>query len=110
MSKIALLFPGQGSHFVGMGQDIYNEFVIAKAVFEEANDVSGFDIKKICFSGNLLEVNSMENMFPGLYIVCVALFKVYMQEIGVAPGYMAGHSLGEYAALTCSGALNYADA
>lgn len=110
MSKIALLFPGQGSHFVGMGQDIYNEYAVAKAVFEEANDVLGFDIKKICFSGNLLELNSMENMFPGLYIVCVALFKVYMQEIGVAPGYLAGHSLGEYAALTCSGALNYADA
>ena len=110
MSKIALLFPGQGSHFVGMGQDIYNEYAVAKAVFEEANDVLGFDIKKICFSGNLLELNSMENMFPGLYIVCVALFKVYMQEIGVAPQYSAGHSLGEYAALTCSGALNFADA
>lgn len=110
MSKVVLLFPGQGSHFVGMGRDIYDEYAVAKAVFEEANDVLGFDITKICFSGNLLELNSLENMFPGLYIVCVALFKVYMREIGVAPQYSAGHSLGEYAALTCSGALNFADA
>ncbi len=110
MIKIALLFPGQGSHFVGMGQDIYNDYAVAKAVFEEANDVLGFDIKKICFSGNLLELNSMENMFPGLYIVCIALFKVYMQEIGVEPQFSAGHSLGEFAALTSSGALSFADA
>jgi [acyl-carrier-protein] S-malonyltransferase len=109
MSKIALLFPGQGSHFVGMGQDIYNEYAVAKTVFEEANDVLGFDIKKICFSGNLMELNSMENMFPGLYIVCMALFKVYIQEVGVAPQFLAGHSLGEYAALTCSGGLTFAD-
>jgi [acyl-carrier-protein] S-malonyltransferase len=109
MSKIALLFPGQGSHFVGMGRDIYDEYPVARAVFEEANDVLGFDIAKICFSGNLLELNSLENMFPGLYTVCVALFKVYMREIGVPPQYSAGHSLGEYAALTCSGALNFAD-
>jgi [acyl-carrier-protein] S-malonyltransferase len=110
MSEVALLFPGQGSHFVGMGRDIYDEYPVAKAVFEEANDVLGFDIAKICFSGSLLEVNSLENMFPGLYIVCVALLKVYMQEIGVTPKYLAGHSLGEFAALTCSGALDFADA
>lgn len=110
MSNIALLFPGQGSHFVGMGRDIYQEFAVAKAIFEEANEVLGFDIAQICFSGSLLELNSLENMFPGLYIVAVALFHVYMQEVGVAPQFMAGHSLGEYAALTCSGALNFAEA
>jgi [acyl-carrier-protein] S-malonyltransferase len=110
MNKTALLFPGQGSHFVGMGRDLYNEYEVAKRVFEEANDVLGYDITKICFEGNLLKLNSLENMFPGLFIVCVALFKVYMQEMGVSPQYSAGHSLGEYAALTCSGALEFADA
>lgn len=110
MNRIALLFPGQGSHFVGMGRDLYQEYEVARQVFEEANDVLGYDIAKICFEGNLLQLNSLENMFPGLVVVCVALFKVYMQEIGVAPQYSAGHSLGEYAALTCSGALKFADA
>jgi [acyl-carrier-protein] S-malonyltransferase len=109
MNNIALLFPGQGSHFVGMGRDLYNEYEVAKRVFEEANDVLGYDIAKICFEGNLLKLNSLENMFPGLVVVCVALFKVYMQEIGVVPKYSAGHSLGEYSALTCSGALEFAD-
>lgn len=109
MNKVALLFPGQGSHFVGMGRDLYNEYEVAKRVFEEANDVLGYDIAKICFEGNLLKLNSLENMFPGLVVVCVALFKVYMQEIGIIPQFSAGHSLGEYAALTCSGALEFAD-
>lgn len=110
MNGVALLFPGQGSHFVGMGRDLYSEYAVAKQVFEEANDVLGYDLTKICFEGNLLKLNSLENMFPGLFIVCMALFKVYQQEIGITPHYAAGHSLGEYAALTCAGALNFADA
>lgn len=110
MSKAALLFPGQGSHFVGMGRDLYSQYPSARQVFEEANDVLGYDITKICMEGNLLQLNSLENMFPGLVTVCVAFFKAYMQEIGVPPQYSAGHSLGEYAALTCSGALKFADA
>lgn len=109
MNKVALLFPGQGSHFVGMGRDLFDKYGVAKQVFEEANDVLGYDITKICFEGSLLELNSLENMFPGLVMVCVALFKVNMLEIEIVPQFSAGHSLGEYAALTCAGALKFAD-
>lgn len=110
MNDVALLFPGQGSHFVGMGQDLYRDYNIVKEAFEEANDILGYDIKKICFEGNLFILNNLDNMFPALLTVCVSLFRVYMQEIGSVPQFSAGHSLGEYAALTCSGALDFADA
>lgn len=110
MNNVAIIFPGQGSHFVGMGRDLYDKHDVARQLFNEANDVLGYDIAKICFEGGLLKLNSLENMFPGLFIVCVALYKVYSQKLGIVPRYIAGHSLGEYAALTCSGALNFTDA
>ena len=110
MNEVAIIFPGQGSHFVGMGRDLYDKYDVARQLFKEANDVLGYDIAKICFEGGLLKLNSLENMFSGLFIVCVALYKVYLQELGIVPRYIAGHSLGEYAALTYSGALNFDDA
>lgn len=110
MEKIALLFPGQGSHFVGMGKSIYDQHEIARHTFEEAGDVLGFDLAKLCFEGSLAELTRACHAHPGLLTVSVALFRVYMKELGVAPSYCAGHSLGEYAALTCAGGLRFPDA
>jgi [acyl-carrier-protein] S-malonyltransferase len=110
MEKIAFLFPGQGSHYVGMAKTLYDQFEIAKQTFEEANDVLGFDLANICFTGSLLELNKMPNMFPAILVSSVASFRVYIQEIGVLPQFCAGHSLGEYSALTCAGVISYADA
>lgn len=110
MNHIAVVFPGQGSHFVGMGKDLYEQYEVVRRLFEEANDILGYNITQICFEGNLLKLNSLENMFPALFMVSTAMFQVYMLESGTAPKLGAGHSLGEYAALTCSGALDYADA
>ena len=110
MNEIAVIYPGQGSHFVGMGRDLHDQYEVVRQLFEEANDVLGYNITQICFEGNLLKLNSLENMFPALFMVSVAMFKAYMIEIGITPKYSAGHSLGEYAALTCAGALDFADA
>ncbi|MBK3493952.1 ACP S-malonyltransferase [Viridibacillus sp. YIM B01967] len=110
MKKIALLFPGQGSQYLGMGKNYYDSFHTVRTVFEEANDTLGFDLKKLCFEGSLEELSKTNNTQPTLLAVSVAYYKVYMQEIGIIPKYAAGHSLGEFSALTCSGAITFSDA
>lgn len=109
MNKIAMVFPGQGSQYVGMGKDLYQDFKVVREVFEEANDVLGFDLKKLCFEGDLEELTKTENTQPAILTLSVGTFKAYMQEIGIEPAFCAGHSLGEYSALTCSGAFCFAD-
>jgi [acyl-carrier-protein] S-malonyltransferase len=110
MKKLALLFSGQGSQFAGMGKTLHDGFPVAKQVFEEANDYLGFDLKKLCFEGGTEELAKTENTQPAILTVSFAAFKVYMEEIGVEPFYLAGHSLGEISALTCSGAIKFKDA
>ncbi len=110
MSKLAFLFPGQGSQYVGMGKAFWNDFTIAKHLFEEANETLGFDLKQMCFNGSSMELTQTLNAQPAILTVSVIAFQIYMQEIGVEPVYAAGHSLGEYSALVCSGKLAFADA
>lgn len=110
MEKIAFLFPGQGSHYVGMAKNIYEQFTIAKQTFEEANDILGVDLSKLCFDGPLGELTKAENAHPAILTSSVASFRVYMQELGIVPQFCAGHSLGEYSALTCAGAIKFSDA
>lgn len=109
MKKSVLLFPGQGSQYVGMGKKLYKEFEIARQTFEEANDVLGFDLKKVCFEGSMEELTKTENTQPVILTTSMAAFRVYMKEIGIKPSILAGHSLGEISALTCSGAINFRD-
>lgn len=110
MDKIAFLYPGQGAQHIGMGQILCEEFDIAGKTFEEASDYIGFDLKKICFEGSMSELNKLENMFCSILTCSVAAFRVYMKEIGLLPEFTAGHSLGEYSALTCSGAMEFSHA
>lgn len=110
MSNIALLFPGQGSQIIGMGRDFWNHFGVARHLFEEASDAISFDLKKLCFEGNMNELTLTMNAQPALLTVSVIAFQIYMQEIGVKPAYMAGHSLGEYSALVCTGVLSFREA
>ncbi len=110
MKKIVLLFPGQGSQYVKMGKALYEEFASAKQVFEEANDALGFDLKKLCFEGDQDELTKTENAQPAILTASVAAYKIYMEQVGILPVCAAGHSLGEYSALTCSGVIDFSDA
>lgn len=110
MKGLAFIFPGQGAQKIGMGQELAEQFPIARQTFEEANDALGFDLQQLCFTGDIDELTKTENTQPAIVTVSVAAFRVYMQEVGVYPQFTAGHSVGEYSALVAAGALSLADA
>jgi [acyl-carrier-protein] S-malonyltransferase len=110
MKKIAFLFPGQGSQYVGMGKDFYNQFKIAKEVFEEADDALHLSISRLCFEGPEETLKLTENTQPAILTTSVAALKVLQNEKGIHPKCAAGHSLGEYSALVLSEALSFKEA
>lgn len=109
MAKIAFLFPGQGSQYVGMGKDLYEGFPVAKDVYEEANEVLGFDLAKVCFEGPEEELKKTKNTQPAIMVHCVAAMRLLLNE-GITPHIAAGHSLGEYTAHVAAGSLAFQDA
>lgn len=109
MSKIAFLFPGQGSQFAGMGKALAAQYPAAARVFKEADDALGFEISKLCFEGPDEALKLTENTQPALLTVSIAAYEV-LKEKGLRPDYVAGHSLGEYSALVAAGSLRFADA
>lgn len=109
MSKIAFVFPGQGSQTIGMGQDLYEKYDIAKTLLKKADDVLGFSIKDLCFNGPEEELRKTYNTQPAILTVSVICHEV-LKEHGIFPEIVAGHSLGEYSALVAAGALNFEDA
>lgn len=110
MEKLALVFSGQGSQYVGMAKKLYEQYDTVRQTFNEAQKVLGFDLAKLCFEGNSKELTKTENTQPAILTMSVAQFRVYMEEFGVKPEFLAGHSLGEYAALVCAGAIGFTDA
>jgi len=107
---IAFLFPGQGSQHAGMGKDLAENFPVARQVFEEANDALGVDLASLCFNGPEEDLKLTANTQPAILTTSIAALRVLETETGIAPNCAAGHSLGEYSALVCAGALNFADA
>jgi len=110
MSKVAFIFPGQGSQYPGMGKELAEAFPAARQVFEEADEALGLKLSDLCFSGSEDELKLTANTQPAILTTSIAVLKVLQQETGLKAAYLAGHSLGEYSALVCSGALVFADA
>ena len=113
LKKIALVFPGQGSQMIGMGNDIFNNFKVAKEVFEEVNDVLKFNLSKIIFDGPEDELTKTANTQPALMTVSMAIVRVIEKELKKKifefSEIMLGHSLGEYSALCASGVISLGD-
>jgi [acyl-carrier-protein] S-malonyltransferase len=109
MSKIAFLYPGQGSHRVGMGGEILEAHPeVMEGFFEAARDASGLDIRTFCLEGPMEELTRTEVAQPALFAVSMAMTELAHQA-GVQPDYVAGHSLGEYTAAVAAGCLSAAD-
>ena len=110
MSKTAFIFPGQGSQYPGMGKELAETFAVARHLFEEADDAIGFKLSALCFAGSDADLKLTANTQPAILTASIAVLKVVEQETGLKADYVAGHSLGEYSALVCSGAFSFADA
>ena len=109
MPEIAFLFPGQGSQAPGMGRELAEHFTSAREVFEEADAALGFSLSKLCFEGPAEELQLTANTQPAILAASVAAARA-LDEKGLRPDYVAGHSLGEYSALVIAGSLGLADA
>jgi [acyl-carrier-protein] S-malonyltransferase len=108
--SVAFLFPGQGSQYVGMGKELCEHFSVAAQAFQEAEETLGFALSQLCFFGPEADLQLTENTQPAILAVSVAALRVLQSETSVRPSYVAGHSLGEYSALVCVGALSFGDA
>tara|TARA_B100000963_G_C22613189_1_gene665925 strand:+ start:1202 stop:2128 length:927 start_codon:yes stop_codon:yes gene_type:complete len=108
----SVVFPGQGSQKIGMAREFFDNFEIVKKLFKEADDILNLSISKIIFEGPENNLNLTENTQPAIFLTSYAIFKVAQKEFGInfeKAQFIAGHSLGEYSALCCYGALNFKD-
>lgn len=109
--RVALVFPGQGTQFVGMGEDVYNASPAARAVFDLSDKVLGFALSRLCFAGPGEELRQTANAQPAIVTVSLALVAAIQQSPWLSSVHLfAGHSLGEYSALAAAGVVSIADA
>ena len=108
MAKIAFLFPGQGSQYVGMGADMFEADPAAKELLELSEDVTGLPLKRLCFEGPMEELTETVNLQPAVTVVNLCLLQALVKA-GITPAAVCGHSLGEYSALFAAGVLDAGD-
>lgn len=106
--KIGMLFPGYGSQFVGMAKELYDHSRIVQEYFEQASHCLDINFVKLCFASSDAELSKIEHAYPSLFLVGAATAAI-VQELGVPIQYVAGHGIGEYAALCAAGGINFPD-
>jgi len=110
MKKIGIVFPGQGSQYIGMGKKLYDRFDFVKEYFARADKTLGFPITDLCFNGPEDELRQTYNTQPSLLLISYVVWQVLKDQTGIKPYLMAGHSLGEYTALLASRFFTFEDA
>jgi [acyl-carrier-protein] S-malonyltransferase len=108
----SVIFPGQGSQVVGMGKEFYDKFDIVKKLFKEADETLNFPISKLILEGPKDELDLTANTQPAIFLISYSIFNVIKKEFNIdlsKAKYFAGHSLGEYSALSCAGYLSFSD-
>ena len=108
----SIIFPGQGSQVVGMGQEFYDKFDIVKDLFLEADDILGFKLSELILRGPKENLDLTVNTQPAIFLISYSIFQVVQKEFNInlnKAKYFAGHSLGEYSALSCAGYLDFKD-
>jgi [acyl-carrier-protein] S-malonyltransferase len=100
--SVAILFAGQGTQFAGMGERLYKEYRSVREIFEEASQLLGYDIRKVCFEGEGLETTL--KCQPALFCLCLSIYNVLKEKWELSPSFFCGHSLGEYIAVAAAGA------
>ena len=108
----SVIFPGQGSQMVGMGKEFYDKFDLVKNLFKEADDTLNFSISKLILEGPKEELDLTANTQPAIFLISYSIYNVVKKEFNIdlsKAKYLAGHSLGEYSALSCAGYLNFSD-
>ena len=108
----SVIFPGQGSQFVGMGKDFYGKYSLVRDLFKEADDTLGFSLSNLILNGPKEDLDLTENTQPAIFLISYSIFKIIKEEFNInlnKANFFSGHSLGEYSALAAAGALSFSN-